>query len=74
MMIKLTTAFVASAALLSTAAQALQCSLQTFKSNIVSVEAYSASDLANKYVEPNGPGSWADIILTGKCDAFFDQR
>ncbi|CBQ67365.1 conserved hypothetical protein [Sporisorium reilianum SRZ2] len=86
MMIKLTTAFVAAAALLSTAAQAtdaqvpLQCRLWTADSNIIWVEADSAPDLNFGTAQP-GVGSWADITLTqefysdvAKADRYIAMR
>nr|QJS39918.1 putative effector protein 1 [Sporisorium scitamineum] len=64
-MIELTTAFVAAAAVLSTAAQAqLQCSLSTIDSNIISVDAFSASDLASRFARPDDKPNWADVLLT----------
>lgn len=65
MKVKLTTAFVAATALLSSAAEAqLQCRLWTSGSNIISVDAFSASDLASKYSETDD-SNWADVTLTG---------
>lgn len=69
MMIKLTTAFVAAAAFMSAAAQAaLQCDLQTFKSNIIQVEVFSDHDLSFKYPGYSKANHWADVTLTGKCN------
>ncbi|KAJ9477149.1 Fungal specific zinc-finger transcription factor [Pseudozyma hubeiensis] len=66
MMIKFTAAFVVAAAVLSTTAKAaLQCSKQTFSSNIIQVEVFSAADLSDTTVnEADAP--WADVILTEK--------
>lgn len=66
MMIKLTAAFVVAAAVLSTTAKAtLQCSMQTFKSNIIQVEVFSAADLSDKTVTEYVDAPFADVILTG---------
>lgn len=66
-MFKLTTAFIAAAALLSATAQAdpLQCHMQAFNANIISVDAYSANDLSDKHAPLGASGYFADVTLTG---------
>lgn len=64
-MIKITTAFVATAALLMTATSAqLTCSLQTEEASITGVEIFSSSDFPNKYSHDDDYRFWADVKLT----------
>lgn len=63
MQVKITPALVAAAALLPSALANLQCSMQSFKANIINVEVESASDFSNKVHESK---DWADVSLTGE--------
>ena len=65
MQVKITPALIAAAALLPSALANLQCSMQSFKANIINVEVESASDFSNKVHENK---DWADVSLTGELD------
>lgn len=69
MIIKLTTAFVVTAALLCGTAQAdfLQCSKTSDKANIIGVDAWSTSDLGDVDRHAGMDVPYADIVLTRKC-------
>ena len=66
MLVKITPALLAAAVVLPGACTAIQCSMQTFKANIVQVDAFSAQDLATPLNRNMQSGGWAAITLTGK--------
>uniref|UniRef100_UPI003F8D8FD0 Llp1 n=1 Tax=Mycosarcoma maydis TaxID=5270 RepID=UPI003F8D8FD0 len=53
----------------------LQCHMQAFNANIISVDAYSANDLSDKHAPLGASGYFADVTLTGKYHQdVFDAR